>query len=192
MADCQAASKVAKLNKLWLLGGKMDCLRCKSPMKELSVNNAEVDVCTTGCGALWFDAHELPKLDEHHEVPDEFATLLKNLPSNENIDVEAQLHCPRCVEQPTFRHFWSVKRKIAIDECPKCAGIWVDSGELTHMHELFPTEEGRKKAAEALFDDVFKEGLEQHAMKSDKTLDRTVNVLKYISPSYLIKQLKTD
>ena len=54
-----------------------------------------------------------------------------------------------------LRHFSSVKRHVIVDECPQCAGIWLDAGELASLRTEFRTEAESQQAAEAYFEDVF-------------------------------------
>jgi len=35
-----------------------------------------------------------------------------------------------------------------VDECPKCAGFWLDAGELAGIRSEFATQEERKAAAQ--------------------------------------------
>lgn len=41
------------------------------------------------------------------------------------------MHCPKCGEKLKERHF----RKIVIDQCSGCQGIWLDAGELEQVAE---------------------------------------------------------
>ena len=47
-----------------------------------------------------------------------------------------------------MRHPFSVKREIEIDECPNCAGYWLDHGELDAIrnHLLLKKIEGKPQA----------------------------------------------
>ena len=50
-----------------------------------------------------------------------------------------------------MRHFHSVKRGALVDECPRCAGFWLDAGELAAIRTEFATEKERKQAAQEYF-----------------------------------------
>ena len=41
------------------------------------------------------------------------------------------MRCPKCGEKLKERHF----RKIVIDQCSGCQGIWLDAGELEQVAE---------------------------------------------------------
>jgi Zn-finger nucleic acid-binding protein len=47
---------------------------------------------------------------------------------------EARL-CPRCPEQELKRSWYSDRKQVEIDRCPKCGGIWLDAGEFTSIYE---------------------------------------------------------
>ena len=36
----------------------------------------------------------------------------------------------KCSDTLLMRHFFSAKRAVTVDECPTCAGVWLDAGEL--------------------------------------------------------------
>jgi len=46
-----------------------------------------------------------------------------------------------------MRRFFSPLKVVEIDECPGCAGIWLDSGELAKIHENHLTPKERKLLA---------------------------------------------
>src|SRR2546429_2575315 len=49
----------------------------------------------------------------------------------------------------SMRHFWSVKRDVVVDECPKCEGIFLDPGELAEIRSDYKSDGDRHKAAQA-------------------------------------------
>jgi len=53
-----------------------------------------------------------------------------------------------------MRRFFSAKRAIAIDECPTCAGIWLDSGELQRIRAEDDSEDTRERAARLSFEQL--------------------------------------
>src|SRR5258706_16147096 len=105
----------------------MKCPACSNDLKQVTANNVNVDVCENGCGGIWFDQLEIIKFDEPSEPADELLHISTN--SNIKLDYNKRLKCPKD-SSIMMRHFFSVKRKITVDECPKCAGYWLDAGEL--------------------------------------------------------------
>jgi Zn-finger nucleic acid-binding protein len=107
----------------------MICPACGHAMTQRTAGHTTVDVCAGGCGGIWFDNFELQRLDN---PADPGAESLMNIPINPAVHVDSQMkrHCPRCHDQIMRRRFFSRKRAIQIDECPACAGVWLDAGEL--------------------------------------------------------------
>ena len=166
----------------------MKCPACENTLQELTVGDVTVDVCDGGCGGIWFDAFELEKFDEPHE---ENGEKLLNIARNENVkvDPEKRFNCPKCDNIVMMRHFFSVKKGVEVDECPNCAGFWLDAGELREIRNLFDTEQQRHQAASEYFKDVF--GDEFKAMEAENQAKlaktrRIANLFRFICPSYYL------
>ncbi len=142
----------------------MKCPACENTLQEMSIGDVTVDVCKGGCGGIWFDNFELKKFDEPHEAAGQ--TLL-DIERNAELalDHTKRLKCPKCEDLVMMRHFFSVKKKVQVDECPGCAGFWLDAGELRAIRSLFNTEQEREQAAEKYFSEVFCDEL--NAMKAN-------------------------
>ena len=85
-----------------------------------------------------------------------------------------------------MRHFESVARKVAIDECPSCGGVWLDAGELNVIRSEFPSAEARHEAARKAFSEMFDGQLAAEHAKSEVELARARKVsraLRFICPS---------
>lgn len=166
----------------------MKCPACQRELEEMTVDDITVDVCRGGCGGIWFDRYELRKLDEPHESGGESLLDVERDASIE-LDHTARRWCPKCDETPMLRHFFSVKRQVEVDECPRCAGYWLDEGELGHIRTLFQSEDERHAAAEACFDELFGNGLAalraQSAEKTEKARE-IAKIFRFISPSYYV------
>jgi uncharacterized protein len=111
----------------------MKCPVCSRKLKELRVDDITVDVCDSGCGGIWFDAFELQRVDEVQETTG--AKLVDTLSSSSAVtdappDKDAKRECPRCAGIKLKKHFFSAKRRVAVDQCPNCGGYWLDHGEL--------------------------------------------------------------
>ena len=128
----------------------MKCPACNNTMEEISVEEITVDVCEGGCGGIWFDQFELKKVDEPHESLGEGLLDTEKSDSLE-LDHNNPRTCPRCNDTKMMRHFFSVKKEVTVDECPKCAGIWLDYGELGKIRSQFDSEEESKKLQKVTF-----------------------------------------
>ncbi|MHC4573106.1 MAG: TFIIB-type zinc ribbon-containing protein [Planctomycetota bacterium] len=110
------------------------------------------------------------------------------------VDHTKRLNCPKCDGVVMMRHFFSVKNGVEVDECPNCAGFWLDASELRQIRGLFSSEQERKKAAHEYFSEVF--GPELAAMKAEneEKLARTrkvANMFRFICPTYYIPGKQT-
>ena len=166
----------------------MKCPACENILQEMTVGGVAVDVCKGGCGGIWFDNFELKKFDEPHESAGE---ALLDVERDESLIVDhtKRLKCPKCDDIVMMRHFFSVKKGVEVDECPGCAGFWLDAGELRKIRSLFETEEERHKAAEEYFEEVFGDQLRAMKAENEVKLAKTrkiVNLFRYICPSYYI------
>ncbi len=166
----------------------MKCPTCENMLQEMTVGDVAVDVCKGGCGGIWFDNYELEKFDEPHESAGE---ALLDIERDESLIVDhtKRLKCPKCDDIVMMRHFFSVKKGVEVDECPGCAGFWLDAGELRKIRSLFETEEERHKAAEEYFEEVFGDQLRAMKAENEAKLAKTrkiVNLFRYICPSYYI------
>ena len=166
----------------------MICPACQRKLKNITVGPLDVDVCDGGCGGLWFDNFELKQVDEPHEHDGES---LLDIPRDPDVRVDyaAKRTCPRCRDVIMMKHFFSIQRKVEVDECAQCGGIWLDTGELAAIRTLYPSEEARNKAADEFFSKVVQTSLADIKAESDGGLARAQKVarlFRFICPSYYI------
>jgi Zn-finger nucleic acid-binding protein len=109
----------------------MKCPSCKNPLREKGAGGMTLDVCYGGCGGIWFDATELERVSASAA-----STLhtIWNVPVSDVKLTEPRL-CPRCPELILERKWFSDLKKVEIDQCAKCGGIWLDAGEFTRIYE---------------------------------------------------------
>lgn len=107
----------------------MKCPACDHKLTETRVGAVAVDICQGGCGGIWFDAFELKKVDEQHEVAGEHLVKIKRGPVRQ-ADSSRKRSCPRCDGVKLKRHLFNPKSTVEVDHCPNCAGYWLDAGEL--------------------------------------------------------------
>jgi Zn-finger nucleic acid-binding protein len=109
----------------------MICPACKNPLREKGAGGMTLDICYGGCGGIWFDASELERV-----TPQAAATLhtIWQTPVNPKKLSEPRL-CPRCQGLELERKWFSDLKKVEIDQCKKCGGIWLDAGEFSRIYE---------------------------------------------------------
>jgi Zn-finger nucleic acid-binding protein len=154
----------------------VECPVCSNTMTKMEAEGVTVDVCAGGCGGIWFDWFELARVDEAHESAGEKFLEVDRDPTLRDQEI-------------MMRHFHSVKRGALVDECPRCAGFWLDAGELAAIRTEFATEEERKQAAQEYFAELFDPDL---AVERAKTMEdlrkarRIAHAFRFICPSYYI------
>ena len=109
----------------------MICPACGSNLVSRQAGSVEVDACEGGCGGVWFDNFEISRIDEPgkhaiRSVARDLALL---------VDRVSKRRCPKCTDQVLMRRYFSRLRRTQIDECPNCAGIWLDAGEFDAIRQ---------------------------------------------------------
>lgn len=111
----------------------MNCPACGKQMQKVFIEDANinVDICTDGCGGMFFDNRELEKFDEEHENADE---IFKKIEGKEftAVDENELRICPIC-DIPMVK--LGGKNSVQIDVCNKCGGKFLDNGELQKIRE---------------------------------------------------------
>ena len=164
----------------------MKCPRTGTELKELTIHGITLDI-SEGCGGIWFDNFELEKFDNVEECGGAEILDLVAKYHNSEIDLSERINSPKHPDVVMMRYFFSPKRKIEIDECPQCGGIWLDPGELAHIRELFPTEEDRKNAVNECIHEVIDSPEFQKLVKDGEEFkakaQRFANMFKWICPT---------
>ncbi len=166
----------------------MKCPACKTELSKVTKTGITVDVCDKGCGGIWFDNFELEKFDDPHESVGE--TLLDLRPQKPvPVDATAKRACPKCAGTIMDRHYFSLREKVAIDECPACDGVWLDTGELAAIRKDHQTEEQRKQAFDRYFSKLFGKELAAQEAQDQAAVARAqkfAHTLRFVCPSYWI------
>lgn len=154
-------------------------------MAVITIEGIEIDVCQDGCGGIWFDQFEFKKFDNGLEdTGDKLLALIEN--PTVAPDLAKKRMCPRCDGQVLHVHSYSTNQAVEIDECYKCAGVFVDVGELKQIRSQFQTEEERV----AVVSDVYGKILDKAAVdfvaereSKRNSSRRFANAFKFICPS---------
>jgi uncharacterized protein len=169
----------------------MKCPVCTHRLKAVTIADLTVDVCSGGCGGIWFDAFELKKLETPHIA--EGFTLL-DIPINPlvHIDHRRKRPCPRCEGIFLRRHLYSRGHQVEVDSCPNCNGYWLDVGELNLLRQHQPkskklssTTSKRPSPAQSYYADVAKPELKElksHGGEDAKQARWIDRLLKFVLP----------
>ncbi len=164
----------------------MTCPACGRELVKMPAGPIAVDACASGCAGIWFDRFELDKVDEQSESAG--ASLLEMEGDRSvAVDLDDRRTCPNCgPSMVMMRHFSSVARRVVIDQCPNCSGVWLDAGELNGVRSEFASEEARHAAAQELFSEMFDSQLQAARAESREELEsarQIAGALRYICPS---------
>jgi len=166
----------------------MKCPVCENSLTQLTAGEIVVDVCKGGCGGMWFDNFELQKFSEPRQAEGEMFLQLER-DTTIIVNHEARRNCPKCQELIMLRSLYSPVDQVEVDQCPGCAGMWLDAGELQSIQSKFSSEEERHQAAKAHLVRLFDDDLKQMRGESDKKLEQAnniANMLRFICPTYWI------
>ena len=131
----------------------MNCPACGQGMRVEKVGGIAVDVCAEGCGGLWFDRLELRRLDELHEG--DAADLLNFGAGKSGHREGGRLSCPRCTQKyPLIKRLFHPTIRVEVEECPGCAGHFLDPGELGEIRKSNRPEKEREEAARLIYRDM--------------------------------------
>ncbi|HTS88040.1 MAG TPA: zf-TFIIB domain-containing protein [Gemmatimonadales bacterium] len=166
----------------------MNCPSCGTTMTEMSAGPLKVNACKGGCGGLWFDEWDLRKLAELDPAAGQ---ALLDIPQNPAVKVDADQRrkCPRDPDIVMMRHFWSTKRQVIVDECPKCEGVFLDPGELAQIRGEYASDDDRHKAARAYYHEMFDTQLVGMLKAEKPKLDsarKVAHIFKFLCPSYYV------
>jgi Zn-finger nucleic acid-binding protein len=110
-------------------------------LQEKNIEDYKVDVCFI-CEGLWFDAGELEKVIKADAKDFKFIDVdREELDGKEIVNFKEELDkteckCPRCSDgTKLIRKEHEGIRKVNVDVCPKCNGIWLDGGEIKELRQ---------------------------------------------------------
>lgn len=167
----------------------MKCPACDFELSKKNIEGIELDVCEGGCGGIWFDNLELQKFDEAHECAGGDFLNIRTGKSKERPGPPKPRKCPKCPAVVMTRHYFDTLKKVIIDECSVCGGIWLDAGELAVVRGSFKTEAERKETAGKYFSNLFDKELAKMRAQSRTQAEKArkfARALHFICPSYWI------
>ena len=130
----------------------INCPACGCEMEKVFMPNQGVnlDVCTKGCGGIYFDNRELSKFDEPNE---DISPLVAILDGKEfkTVDEAKIRKCPVC-GMNMVKNFASAKHEVQIDECYGCGGKFLDFKELDKIRAQYNSE---KERAEGVISELY-------------------------------------
>lgn len=119
------------------------CPACGEYMEKVFIPSSgiNIDICTQGCGGIYFDNREFNDFDEKDE---DISVILEKIENKEFKKVSENLTrvCPNCGSK-MVKNYSSVRKTIQVDECYGCGAKFLDRDELIKIREEYDTEEER-------------------------------------------------
>ena len=156
------------------------CPACGKTMKKIFIPSAgiSVDICTDGCGGIFFDNQELQKFNH---ASSDVSIIQKELEGKSftKVDESETRICPACGKPMVKTSIKGIG--IQIDTCYSCGGIFLDNGELDAIRKGVrkTSVENIKKEYNILDDNTVKQFYKE-AQKENAERDallKTCNVL---------------
>lgn len=128
----------------------LDIIKCPACGKEMEKvfipsEGIKIDICTDGCGGIFFDNREFDKFNEEHEDISLIEEKLKNRTFIQTNDNEERI-CPSCGGK-MVKNTTSAAGSIKVDDCYICGGKFLDHKELNKIRNEFKNDKSRTDAA---------------------------------------------
>lgn len=166
----------------------MKCPACGKEMVEENFG-VNVDVCKNGCKGIWFDQHELAMLDENNEG---LGRALEEALMSPRVNDEnrPQLNCPKC-NIPMRPHTYKRAKEVNVDECYKCGGFFLDSGELKEVRDNFMSDEEMDAYLQQILSEVpeYEEAKAEMAQEKER-IEAINHYTRFLRANYWRKKFK--
>lgn len=117
----------------------MQCPRDGAPLTtEPYGDNTAVDRCAA-CGGVWLDLGELENIQDGcsiHAADLDDIDVIANAYEMARQKFAPGIKCPRCALSLEAAEYAYCSR-VLVDRCAKCAGVWLDFGELEALERFF-------------------------------------------------------
>ena len=143
------------------------CPACGKIMQKIFVQSGfAVDICTNGCGGMFFDNKEIAELNTSESDIQE----IKNLLQGKDFDIvdENQTRiCPACGTKMARTRALGVQ----IDTCYRCNGIFLDRGEFdlvrTHFKKRQKPQQVRLNNNDINLQDFYRDAQDEKFLQED-------------------------
>ena len=168
------------------------CPACGCDMEKIFMPSLGInlDVCTKGCGGIYFDNRELKGFDELHEDIAPLEELFKNK-KFKHIDETVTRICPVC-GTAMVKNYTTPEKEIQIDECYNCGGKFLDYGELNKIRDEYNSIEEKNMSdndeiQKQQYNDLYQKlNLSDYHESYSRCTERDVAVISVISISFAI------
>lgn len=106
------------------------CPHCYSALHSIRHNETELDICRR-CGGAFFESGEEKEVLGIPASPESWRGF-----SFTHLVGQSQLKCPKDAKTLRSYEIQSGEKKVEIDLCEECGGMWVDSGESKRLRTI--------------------------------------------------------
>lgn len=111
----------------------INCPACGKIMeKHFIESGCAIDICTRGCGGMFFDNKEIGELNSSQTDVNKIKKILRNK-KFKKVDENVVRTCPACGTKMVKTKVFNVQ----IDTCYNCNGIFLDKGEFELVRSHF-------------------------------------------------------
>jgi Zn-finger nucleic acid-binding protein len=163
----------------------LTCPSCGDSLKPKETAGVRAHVCEGGCGGLWFELQQVRRLKDR--LPGSGQEFLF-IERSEGVHLwrNPEHPCPVCRTTLLYRHCFSRKQEVEIDQCSKCGGYWVEPGRLAALGNDAKSPEEKTELARDFFEDLFDRRVRGMNMVNHDTLEsaqQIVRVFHFITPA---------
>lgn len=123
----------------------LKCPACGKEMEKVFIpmQGINLDICTNGCGGIFFDNREFNEFDEKDE---DISAILEKINNKtfSTVDTSAERFCPNCGAK-MVKNNSSINNNIEVDDCYSCGGKFLDREELVKIRAEYDTEAERSE-----------------------------------------------
>ena len=162
----------------------MKCPSCENALTQHTVGGVTLFACDGGCGGYWIRRSAQKQL---REAAAGAGAALLSLPRAEGVRTfrDVQHICPDCANTMLYRHCFSRKLDLEIDQCSKCGGFWVEVGRLADILTHDMPEENRKQQVEDYFEVLIRDKVGNMKLVHSDTLEaarQIVQIYRFLCP----------
>ena len=153
---------------------QITCPACGKEMEKVFIpsEGINLDICTQGCGGIYFDNREFDKFDEKNE---DISVILEKLDGKNFTKPSENLTriCPNCGSKMVKNHS-SILKEVQVDDCYNCGGKFLDNSELVKIREEYDNNEQRDEdILRYLYQQVGQELAEQERAYAERPQEKT-------------------
>ena len=162
----------------------MRCPACENELLMRKVSGVKVEVCQSSCGGLWFHSSQIKKI-KHLQPGAGYDVLFCEKVEGVKTYRDSEHPCPNCKTTLLYRHFFSRKYDLEVNQCSKCAGFWVDPGGLAKI--LRSKTKDKKELIETFFSFIKDEkisGMNLANQDIAEAAEMITAIFKFLNPKY--------